>query len=180
MPSGYSTRCKTCNSPNRLQIEAWKHEGLSSAAISLKLRELNESISERALDNHFAEHYDVKPEVRETYYKSQAQLELNAQAAVKEIQILDTMVIDKFNLHQKVSRILDARLKGLEDPAPSEDDMLQDLPKLPMAYVSLLNGSAAEIRQCLKTKQELLGDDSETKKAQALQSWVDLMTSAEE
>jgi hypothetical protein len=41
----------------------------------------------------------------------------------------------------------------------------EDIPKLPAAYVALYNGFAVEIRQALKTRRELLGEDGEGKKA---------------
>jgi hypothetical protein len=170
MPAGYSSRCKACNSPIRLQIEAWHDEGLGSRTISARLRESGERISDRALDNHFAEHYDVQAEVQEQYQQSQANLQQAAGERVSEIKMLDEVAQDKYDLHQKLGKILTNMISGLEG-----SEGLKELPKLAMAYVALYNGCAAEIRQALKTKQELLGEDGEAKKAKALESWVDLM-----
>lgn len=169
MPSGYSSRCKACNSARRLQIEAWKKD-LNTNQISLKLKELGEPISRQALDNHFTEHYDVQTEVQEQYSKSQANFQQTAGERVSEIVVLDDMITSKADLHQKLERILSSRLNGLED-----SDEVCELPKLPMAYVSLYTGCATGLCQAMKTKQELLGEDSGSKKAGAMQSWVDLM-----
>lgn len=162
MPAGYSSRCKTCNSPHRTQIEKWKEDGMSTLQISLKLREMGEPISCPALENHFAEHYDVQAEVREQYYRSQAALQQAAGERVSEIQALDELVSSRLMLHRMLERILASRLADPED----------DLPKLPMAYVSLYTGCASEIRQCLKTRQELLGDDPDSRKASSLAELV--------
>jgi hypothetical protein len=171
MPAGYSSRCKACNSPHRLQIEGWKNkDGLNSTEISLKLKEMGESISRPALDNHFAEHYDVQPEVQAQYLQSQANLQKDAGERVSEIVVLDEVIKGKADLHQKLETILTNRLKGLEDTGGAGE-----LPNLPTAYVSLYTGCATGLCQAMKTKQELLGEDSGSKKAGAMQSWVDLM-----
>ncbi len=171
MPAGYSSRCKACNTPLRNQIEAWKvKDKLNTSQIELKLKELGEPISRRALDNHFAEHYDVAKEAEQQYNESQANLEKDAGARVSEIATLDTVIEGKAALHKKLEKILTNRLNGLED---SKD--AGELPKLPMAYVSLYTGCASGICQALKTKQELLGEDGAGRQAKAMETWVDLM-----
>lgn len=174
MPAGYSSRCKACNSHLRGQIEAWKvKDKLNTSQIELKLKDMGEPISRRALDNHFAEHYDVKAEVREQYNKSQVALERDAGELLTEIQILDDVVAGKHHLHQTLEKILSNRLKGLGE----DEEGLTELPKLPLAYVSLYNGCAGEIRQCLKTKQELLGEDGNTKAAESFLELIELAES---
>jgi hypothetical protein len=169
MPAGYSSRCKTCNSPHRLDIEAWHEEGLSDRAIEARLEsEFGEKISHVSLWNHFLEHYDVQSEVREQYYQSQLNLENEAQERVSEIQILDDVVQGKYRLHQRLDRLIGNRLAGLEDGPPIE------LPKLPLSYVSLYTGCASEIRQTLKQKQEMLGEDPTSKEAA---TWTELIAS---
>lgn len=169
--AGYSSRCKACNSPLRTQIEQWHtKDGDSSRIISARLKEMGEKISYRALDNHFDEHYNVATVASEQYAESQANMQVDAEARLSEIEVLDQLVAGKYALHQRLERIITNRLASLE-----EAENCADLPKLPMAYVSLYTGCAAEIRQVMKTKQELLGEDSGSKKAGAMQSWVDLM-----
>jgi hypothetical protein len=171
MPAGYSSKCKSCNSAHRLKIEAWHKDGKSAEAIEILLKETyGEEISSRAIRNHINEHYNVPAEVQKQYHKSQVNLEKSANERVTEIQIIDDVVAGKRVLHQKLEKILTNRLKGLED---TEEP--RDLPKLPQAYVTLYIGCASEIRQFLKTKQEILGEDSGTKKANAMETWVDLM-----
>lgn len=169
MPAGYSSRCKACNSPHRLQIESWKKD-LNTSEISLRLKEMGERISRPALDNHFAEHYDMQSEVREQYNQSRINMQQDANEFLSDIKVLDDAVAGKRTLHQKLEKILTNRLKGLEDT-----EEIGDLPKLPQAYVTLYIGCASEIRQFLKTKQELLGEDAGAKKAKAMETWVDLM-----
>ncbi len=161
----------------RDKIEAWRtKDKLNTTQISLKLKALGEPISRRALDNHFDEHFDVQAEVREQYNKSQAALQDAAEERISEIQMLDDVALEKYRLHQKLTSILSNQVAGLEapkDPKGSKEPI--ELPKLPQAWVTLYIGCAAEIRQALKTKQELLGEDGNHKKAEAMQSWVDLM-----
>lgn len=172
MPAGYSSKCKSCNSAHRLQIEAWHKDGKSAEAIEILLKETyGEEISSRAIRNHINEHYNVPAEVQKQYHKSQANLEKSANERVTEIQILDDVVAGKRTLHQKLEKILTNRLKGLEDT----EEKIYELPKIPQAYVALYVGCASEIRQMLKTKQELLGEDGPGKKARAMETWVDLM-----
>ena len=175
MPAGYSSKCKSCNSAHRLQIEKWHKGNKSPEAIEVLLQEkYGEKISCRAIRNHLDEHYNVSGEARAQYNKSQANLEGSRRAHIRD-RDLESVVAGKHELHKKkLEAIITNQLKGLEDAEePGE------LPKLPMAYVSLYTGCAAEIRQAMKTKQELLGEDSGGKKAGAMQSWVDLMLEGE-
>lgn len=167
MPAGYSSKCKTCKSPYRLQIEAWHGDGLSPETIELKLKGLGESISWRAIHNHFQAHYDVQGAVREMYLRSQAALQETAEKCVSEIQMLDGIAQEKYGLHQKLGRILTNQISELEDAKE-----VVELPKLPKPYVDLFIGCASEIRQTLKTKQELLGDDPESRKANSITELV--------
>ena len=171
MPAGYSSRCKACNTPLRTQIEAWKvKDKLKTSQIELKLKELGDPISRRALDNHFAEHYNVADVAADQYNQSQANLQKDAGERVTEIIVLDDLIASKATLHQKLGKILANRLKGLEDT-----EEVSYLPKLPMAYVSLYTGCATGLCQALKTKQELLGEDGAGRQAKAMETWVDLM-----
>jgi hypothetical protein len=170
MPAGYSSRCKSCNSHHRLQIEAWHNDGLSPEAIEIKLREkFGESISWRAIHNHFQAHYDVPAEAKDRYYQSQANLDAKADERVSEIKILDNVVQGKYRLHQVLDALFRNKLAGFEDSeAPVE------LPKLPLAFVSLYNGCASEIRQTLKQKAELLGEDPQSKAAETFLELIKL------
>ncbi len=107
-----------------------------------------------AIGNHFAEHYNIQGEVQEQYQQSQANLQQAAVERVAEITMLEDVAREKYNLHQRLSKILGNLIAGLES-----SEKLEEIPKLPAAYVALYNGCAAEIRQALKTRQELLGED---------------------
>ncbi len=171
MPAGYSSQCKSCNSAHRIQIESWHKDGKSPEAIQVLLKnEFDEKISYRAIRNHLNEHYDVPTEAQKQYVESQANLQKDAGERVSEIVVLDEVIKGKADLHQKLETILTNRLKGLEDTGGAGE-----LPNLPTAYVSLYTGCATGLCQAMKTKQELLGEDSGSKKADAMQSWVDLM-----
>jgi hypothetical protein len=171
MPAGYSSKCKSCNSSHRLEIEAWHNDGKSAEAIEkLLLEKYGEKISCTAIRKHLNEHYNVSEEVQKQYTESQANLQKDAGERVSEIVVLDDMITSKANLHQTLEKILTNRLKGLE-----EIEEITDLPKLPMAYVSLYTGCATGLCQAMKTKQELLGEDGAGRQAKAMETWVDLM-----
>lgn len=174
MPAGYSSRCKTCNSPHRLDVEKWHDEGMSDLAISKRLKGMGLTITDKSLANHFNEHYNVQSELKEQYAEqyaqSQANLAVTVESRISEIEVLDSEVAGKHKLHEKLERILTKRLEGLDGT-----DAIEDLPKIPMAYVSLYTGCTQGICLALKTKLELLGEDSASKKANAIESWVDLM-----
>lgn len=170
MPAGYSSKCKTCNSPLRTEIELWHVDGMNDSAISRKLKEMGESISDKSLANHFTEHYNVAKEAEQQYNESQANLQEAAGERVTEIVTLDNMIAGKAALHQKLEKILSNHLTGLEDT-----EKARELPKLPMAYVSLYTSCATGLYQAMKTKQELLGEDGAGRQGKAMESWVDLM-----
>lgn len=156
MPAGYSARCKVCNSPHRALIEEWaKKDGLSPRAISGKLREeFQESISHKSIWRHLNEHFDVKAEAREQYQKSQQQFQKAVGKRLSEIEMLDATIADNFELSQATT----AWLK----------DLIEGRKKLPLALVQLREKLQSEMRQAIKQKQELLGDDPESKLADAM------------
>ncbi len=165
MPAGYSSQCKVCNSPNRLQIESWsKKDGLSSRAISSKLKAIGEEISHTAINSHMAEHYDVQAEARERYYQSQREIEKAAGERLTDLQILDELIQDSHIIHQGLRK----KIKAM-----GENSILS----VPLPVVQLFNGSAAEICRAIKTKQEILGEDPGSKGAE---TFLDLMKLAAE
>jgi hypothetical protein len=156
MPAGYSSQCKVCNSPSRLEIEAWsKKDGLSSRAISQKLAALGEKISHSSINTHMVEHYNVQAEAREQYHQSQEQIKKDAEGRLTDLQILDDLIQDGHIIHVGLKE----QIKGLKDKF-----------SVPMPAVQMLNGVAAEICRAIKTKQEILGEDPESHKADAIES----------
>lgn len=163
MPAGYSSQCKVCNSQHRVEIEKWaKEKGLSSREISTKLKEkYGEKISHKSIWWHLKEHYDIKAEVREIYQKSKEQYQKNVDKQLSDIEMLDTTIADNFGLSQATTAWL--------------NDLINEREKIPLPLVQLREKLQSEMRQAIKQKQELLGDDPESKKADAVQSLVDLM-----
>lgn len=162
MPAGYSARCKVCNSPHRADIERWaKEEGLSPRAISARLRERGESIGHKSIWQHLRDHFDVRSEAREQYAKSQQQFEDQVKKELSDLQMLDRVIRSDYELHQVTASWLNELAKGRE--------------KMPMSLVLLHEKAASEMRQAIKQKAELLGDDPESRKADALLSLADLV-----
>ena len=147
MPAGYSSRCKVCNSQHRVEIEKWaKEEGMSPRAISSKLKEeYGENISYKSIWQHLNEHFDVKAEVREQYQKSQEQYQKTVEKRLSDIEMLDATINDNFELSQATT----AWLK----------DLIEKREKPPLALVQLREKLQSEMRQAIKQKLELTGDD---------------------
>jgi len=164
MPAGYSSRCKVCNSLHRVEIEKWaKEDGLSSRAISAKLKEeFGEQISHKSIWQHLNEHFDVKAEVREQYHKSQQQMQKQVKKCLSDIEMIDSIVQGNYELYKGVKGWLESYIHE-KGKAP------------PKSLVDLLSTTAAEVRQQLKQKQELLGDDPATN---GLENLADILKEA--
>ncbi len=147
MPAGYSARCKVCNSPHRALVEKWtKEDGLSPRVIAERAkRELGWEVSHKSIWQHLREHFDVRAEAREQYQKSQAQLQELAQKRLSDLEMLDAIIQGDFELHQAAKAWL--------------DDLVAERKRIPKTLVDLLAATAAEVRQQLKQKQAMLGED---------------------
>lgn len=163
MPAGYSSRCRVCNSPHRVDIEKWcKEEGLSPRAASTRLlQEFGEKISHQSIWKHMNEHFDVKAEAREQYQRSQAQMQQAVQKRLSDIEMLDALVQGNYELHQAAQ----AWVK----------DLIAQRGKIPKALVDLLAATAGEVRQQLKQKLAMLGEDPT---ANGLEDLADILRQA--
>lgn len=161
MPAGYSARCKVCNSPHRVQVEQWaREEGLSPRAISARLaEEFQESIGHKSIWQHLREHFDVKAEAREQYQKSQANIEKAVEKQLSDIEMLDSIAQESYDLHKSAKEWL--------------KQLVENKDKIPKSLVDLLATTAGEVRQHLKAKAELLGDDPGSKIADAMVATLD-------
>lgn len=168
MPAGYSARCKVCNSPHRALIEKWaKEDGMSPRAISDKLREeFQEIISHKSIWRHLNEHFNVKAEAREQYQRSQQQMQKMVQKQLSDIEMLDQVAARNFELHRMAGAWL--------------NQLVQERGKIPKALVDLYNTTSSEMRQAIKQKLELTGDDPLSNIADALRLlWSDNDADAE-
>lgn len=156
MAAGYSSRCLICSSPHRTEVELWcKSEGLSSRAASARLLQVhNEKVSHHSVNKHMQEHFDIRAEAREQYQKSKAQVEQLAAAIVTEVEMLDRIARENFELHL-ATRLWLQQLVAAKTSVPA-------------SIVSLHQATAAEVRQQLRQKLELLGEDPASKAADAM------------
>ncbi len=156
MPVGYSSRCRVCNSPHRVEVEQWcKDEGLSPRTVALRLREAyGEKISHQSIWLHMKEHFDVQAEAREQYQKSQANMQKAAEKQLSDIEMLDSIAQESYDLHKSVKEWL--------------RQLVENKDRVPKSLVDLLSVTAGEVRQHLKAKAELLGDDPGSKVADAM------------
>jgi hypothetical protein len=82
------------------------------------------------------------------------------------VAILDETIRLLFERFKQADVLLASRL-------PQEDESIIE-PKIPVALTQLYTGTAAEIRQMIEQKKEILGEEPEEN--EALLTWVDLMT----
>jgi hypothetical protein len=156
MPSGYSTKCKTCNSHIRLEIESWHvKEGKDFITISLKLRERGIEISDRAIAAHFNNHYNIQKEAKEQYILSQEQIKEDVAIRLSDLEILDGLIQGNNIIHIGLR-------KQITD--------LQNKFSVPMPAVTMLNGVSDSICKAMKTKQELLGETTGDKMVSVIES----------
>lgn len=163
MPAGYSSRCKVCNSPHRVEIERWAQEnGMSPRAISARLAsEFGESIGYKSIWQHLREHFDVKAEAREQYQKSQEQLKQQVKKRLSDLEMLDAIAQGDFELHEAARAWL--------------NELMEARAKIPKTLVDLLAATAGEVRQQLKQKQAMLGEDPA---ADGLEDLADILRQA--
>lgn len=163
MPAGYSSRCKVCNSQHRVEIEKWaKEDGLSVRAISAKLKEeFGEEISYKSIWQHLNEHFDVKAEVREQYRKSQEQYQKVVEKRLSDLEMLDATIADNYDLSQATTAWL--------------RDLIEKRQKIPLSLVQLRGKLQSEMRQAIKQKAELLGDDPMSRLADGVATWAELV-----
>ena len=173
MPAGYGAQCKVCNSPHRADVERWaKEDGMGLREIAKRLADLGLSVSHIAVRRHLIEHFDVKAEAKEQYEKSKVTMQTQVEKRLSDLEMLDEVIQANHEIHLQTTgwmkRITSADHESPRPPAP------------PLALVQLHKESAAEMRQAIKQKLELLGDDPESKKADAVSSLVDMVMAAGE
>jgi len=167
MLAGYSARCKVCNSPHRAEIEKWcKEEGVSTREAARRLAELGEKVSHEAIRRHMIEHFDVKAEAREQYQKSKQQMQQLVQKQLSDIEMLERVSAENYELSRQTLAWL-TRFCAEQGKAP------------PSALVNLHEKLTAEMRQAIKQKMELLGDDPLSRVADGIATWTDIVKAAD-
>lgn len=164
MPVGYSARCKICNSPYRAEVERWiKEEGISTREASRRLEVQGERVSHEAIRRHMQEHFDIKAEAREQYQKSRKQMDRFVKKRLSDLEMLDSLMQSNYELHMAGRSWV--------------DEVVRQRGKLPQALVQLVTGTASEIRAAMKTKQEMLSEDTVSQMAE---TWSELIAGLKE
>lgn len=172
MPVGYNKRCKICNSEFRAQVEVLHENGSSLQQIVDFLAKKGLSVSKPGVKNHFDTHFAPKDEAAKRYFaESETIMEQAVEKRLTDLQMLDATIQSNFELHQgavvsikeslsKEFPVILSNGKPMLDP---DNDFKPVMRKFPPSkpMVDLLNGTAAEIRQAIKLKTELLGDSDE-------------------
>ena len=151
MPVGYSSRCRVCSSPHRVEIEKWcKTEGLSTRTASLRLLQTcGEKISHHSVNKHMNEHFDIRAEAREQHQKSQQHFHGFVEKQLSDIEMLEQTAAENYELAQATVAWLRELIEQRKNP--------------PLALVQLREKLQAEMRQAMRTKAEFLGDDPQSR-----------------
>lgn len=172
MDVGYSARCKVCNSEHRAEVERRKEQGDSLAVIAEFLRGKGESVSKASVRRHFVEHFPVKQEAAKRYAEqSQTVMTGAIEKRLTDVEMLDELIARSMRMNAAAMKHIDESLnteypmlmkngKPLLD-AEYKPVMRKGIPAKQM--VDLFNGTASEVRQALKTKDDLIGDDGDDK-----------------
>jgi len=147
-----------------------RQEGQSYRAIQQWLKERGLSVSVPSIKNHFDEHFPVRQEAAERYYqKSREVFEEAVEKRLSDLEMLDKVIARNYRLHQIAARMAEEAMTTprpvITKYGPLRDEKTGEIVKEcmppPKTVVELLNGTAAELRQAIKTKAELLGEDED-------------------
>jgi len=142
-----------------------RQEGQSYRAIQQWLKERGLSVSVPSIKNHFDEHFPVQKEAAERYYEqSKAVFEDAVEQRLSEIEMLDRVMAVEYELHQATGAWL--------------AELVKQRVRLPMALVALHEKTASELRQAIKQRAELLGDDPMSRLADGVATWAELVQAA--
>ncbi|GEO28133.1 hypothetical protein ACOALA_08430 [Alicyclobacillus acidoterrestris] len=146
----YNARCKLCNYEYRAEAEKLHADGASLQQVVDFLAKHDVSISKASVRRHFDTHFAPKEEAAKRYYEESQTIMQNAvDKRLTDLQMLDATIQSNFELHQGAKSWLMRNVEG-------GGVFMEAKP-----MVDLLTGTASEIRQALKLKHDLLGDNDE-------------------
>lgn len=158
---GYNAQCKICNCEYRAQVEQMREDGASYKQIVDFLAEHGVTLSKPAVKRHFDTHFAPRNEAAKRYYEeSQTVHEQAVRKRLTDLEMLDATIQANFELHQGAKAWLEERIH----------DGGVYMKAKPM--VDLLTGTASELRQAIKLKAELLGEDPVSR---AAETWAELI-----
>lgn len=181
---GYNARCKLCNCEHRAEAEKMHEDGASFQQIVDFLAGHGVSLSKPAVKRHFDTHFTPKDEAAKRYYEeSEAVMQQAVGKRLSDLEMLDATIERNYRLHMLATDMVAESLTQeqpvfLKNGRPALDPETYEpiKRKIPPArsVVDLLSGTASEIRQAIKVKQELLGEDSTSAIAEAMAAlWGD-------
>lgn len=145
---GYNSRCKLCNCEYRTEAEKLHEDGASLQQVTDFLTNHNVSISKASVRRHFDTHFAPKDEAAKRYHEQSNQLmEEAVEKRLTDLQLLDATIQSNYELHQGAKSWLKQRVE--------HEGVFMDAKPM----VDLLTGTSSEIRQAIKLKSELLGED---------------------
>lgn len=199
------TACKVCNHAHLVEIEtALLIDGKPSREVEQMIKDKGwEPVSYVTLLTHMKEHVDAKRELVLKYLDEKRKIlqgELTIEedpekdemaVRLNELRRLDRSIQEADILVRQASKALQEQLalrveteseakgKGKQSNVVGTDRKPADKKKayvpLQTALVGLYKSASEELRQTVKTKMEVLGIDSEGKKATSMETLVDLI-----
>ncbi len=150
--------CSVCASQHRRWIEQLRCEGIPANVIGRRLHQTyGERISGDSLRRHFRAHFDISGALRDKYAASDALRDAAAGKLLSDVQRLDAVISDSAQRSAELGQRIDEMVAANDTP--------------PMAIVEAYKAATSEMRQAIKQKADLLGDqptDSVDRLLQAL------------
>lgn len=136
---GYSSRCKPCNSPHRVEIDRRLLAGDSTRSVSEWLATQGEQVSHKSLLSHRTEHLDARAEAAARVAASEPVFEAVVTKIVADASVLDEVA----GIALRTAKALE---KTVSDPEQHPS----------MAVVVAFNGALSNARAAAVQRHELL------------------------
>jgi hypothetical protein len=157
---GYNAQCKLCNCEQRAEAEQMREQGASLQQIVDFLAGHGVTLSKPAVKRHFDTHFAPKEEAARRYYEqSEAVMQQAVGKRLTDLEMLDATIERNYRLHIVAH-------DWIQDRLAKRGALYMD--NKPM--VDLLSSTSSELRQAIKLKQELLGEDPTTALADVMKA----------
>jgi hypothetical protein len=193
-----SGQCKLCRSHLRMDIETQRLlNAMSYRDLEDYCKDRDLNISYGAIKRHMDDHVDKKREVQVKYLATQRSGNTvdgeneEVSTKLKELINIDMAIREATQLmsmaSQEIKRQLNVKLQRVhvvkdDQGKVTGDKVIYDTVNVQHSIVQLFKGATEEIRQCAKSKMDILGFDKKSgnKKDDALDTIVDAINRLDE
>lgn len=182
--------CKTCNSPHRVLIEeAFINNKVSYADAAQWIKDnFDESISGASVWRHMKKHVNLKGKVKEEYKNSRIQnildearaeddkegTPLEALTRLKSEELMRKYIGEGIEEIKKLDTLIKLDYESYLDASKLANEQVE-AKMVSKNVVDLLRTLSFNMIASIRTKKELMGEDAESRKASAVETWVDLV-----